>query len=158
MKEKIKIYVMSKVQFQDLINRNGIDDSTVDEFIKYAFICIDDTNGEFYSYPLFCMDHHNVLRLSFDDVEEDLQISPTNKKMTKAFTEKDAKKIIEFLNSNKNIDNLIIHCAAGISRSGAVGRFALEYLKGDQEFFYNNNKHILPNAKVLRILNGFKYK
>ena len=151
--EKVKIYVMPKVKFHDMINRNGIDDNNVDEFIHIAFICIDDTSGDYYANPLFKMNHHNVLNLKFDDVEEDLQVSPTNKEMTKAFTKNQAEKIVNFLESNTNINTLIVHCAAGISRSGAVGQFALDYLHGDKDNFKLNNPHIWPNARVSRLLN-----
>lgn len=151
--EKVKIYVMPKVQFQDTLQKNEIDDMNVDEFIRIAFICINDTSGEYYSNPLFKQDHHNVLNLWFDDVEEDLQVSPTNKEMTKAFTTKQAEKLIEFLDNNQGADTILIHCTAGISRSGAVGQFALDYLNGDKETFKINNSHICPNARVLRILN-----
>jgi predicted protein tyrosine phosphatase len=151
--EKVKIYVMSKVQFHEMITRNGIDDTNVDEFIRIAFICIDDTSGDYYANPLFRHNHHNVLCLKFDDVEEDLQVSPTNKEMTKAFTEKDARRIIKFLESNTSVNTLVVHCAGGISRSGAVGQFALDYLNGDKESFKINNSHITPNAKVVRTLN-----
>jgi len=150
---KVKIYIMSKVQFHDMINRNGIDDSNVDEFTRLAFICIDDTSGDYYSNPLFKRNHHNVLNLRFDDVEEDLQVSPTNKEMTQAFTKYDAERIVKFLESNTRINTLVIHCAAGISRSGAVGQFALDYLNGDKENFKLNNSHISPNARVLQLLN-----
>lgn len=153
MEEKVKIYVMSKVRFHDMVNRNQLDDNNVDEFFRIAFICIHDTSGDYYASPLFRQEHHNVLNLSFDDVEEDLQVSPTNKGMTRAFTENDAKKIIKFLDSNKSVETIVVHCAGGISRSGAVGQFALDYLNGDKEIFKINNPQIIPNARVVRILN-----
>jgi predicted protein tyrosine phosphatase len=133
---------------------NNIDDENVDEFTKIAFICVNDTSGEYYHDPLFNGLHHNVLNLFFDDVENDLELSPTNSGKTRAFTKEDAKRVITFLDSNKHIESLLIHCAAGISRSGAVGQFALDYLKGDKEYFRINNSQILPNAKVLQLLNA----
>lgn len=155
MDEQIKIYVMPKVQFHEMLERNNINDDNVDEFIKVAFICVNDTSGKYYNQPLFAQNHHhNVLNLWFDDVEHDGKLSPTNKEeTTKAFTDKQAKQIVKFLDSNKNINTLLLHCAAGISRSGAVGRFALDYLNGDKENFKIHNKHILPNGRVLRMLN-----
>lgn len=153
MEDQPKIYVMPKVQFHEILEKNNINDLNVGEFTKIAFISINDSSGEYYHDPLFNHNHHNVLNLWFDDVEHDMQISPTNKDVTKAFTKKQAVKIIEFLESNKNVNTVLIHCAAGISRSGAVGRVALEYLKGDRDFFKINNNHISPNARVERMLN-----
>lgn len=153
MSEQIKIYIKPKVEFHSILEINNIDDTNVDEFIEYAFICINDTRGDYYHNSLFKQIHHNVLNLWFDDVEHDGGIAPTNKEETRAFTTRQAKQIVEFLDSNKSIDNLIVHCAAGISRSGAVGRFALDYLNGDRENFKINNSQILPNGRVLRMLN-----
>ena len=149
----INIYVLSKVEFDGLLQRNNIDDMNVDEFITVAFISINDSSGDYYKNPLFRINHHNVLNLWFDDVEKDGQLSPTNKEETKAFSSSQANTVIEFLNSNKSAKTLFVHCAAGISRSGAVGQFALDYLKGNKESFVTNNKHILPNGRVLRLLN-----
>jgi len=153
--EKIKIYVFPKVQFQEIMDKNDINDESVDDITKYAFICINDFSGDYYHDPIFRHSHHNVLTLFFDDVRNELEFSPTNSGKIRAFTEEDAKNIIKFLDSNRHIKVLMIHCAAGISRSGAVGQFALDYLQGDKEFFAINNKHILPNAEVLRILNNY---
>lgn len=155
MDEKIKIHIFPKVQFQEVLERNNINDDNVDSVTKYAFICINDSEGKYYHAPLFTQPHHNVLNLFFDDVKNDLEISPTNPGKTRAFTEEDAKQVIKFLDKNKHIKVLLIHCAAGISRSGAIGQFALDYLNGDRDHFKINNKHILPNAEVLRILNNY---
>lgn len=148
-----KIYVLSKLEFKDILEQNSITDNNVNEFFKIAFISINDSNGSFYNKPLFEQEHSNVLTLWFDDVEKDGQISPTNKEFTKAFTNEQAKSILEFLKINKNAETFLVHCAAGISRSGAVGQFILDYLKGDKDFFNIKNRHILPNGRVLRMLN-----
>lgn len=151
--EQLKIYVFSKVKFHEILTQNNINDENVDEFTNLAMICINDTSGEYYHDPLFIGSHHNVLTLFFDDVENDFELSPTNNGKTRAFTKEDAKKIIEFLSSNKNVNTLLIHCAGGISRSGAVGLFALDFLRGDKDSFKINNSHIVPNAKVSLLLN-----
>lgn len=65
-----------------------------------------------------------------------------------------ARLIINFIDDIKNkVDTLVTQCAAGISRSGAVGLFACRYLNLDENLFREHNKHILPNQYVLEILN-----
>jgi len=44
---------------------------------------------------------------------------------------------------------LLVHCDAGISRSGAVATFASNYLNIDFQ-----DEYIKPNPYVLRILNN----
>lgn len=156
-KEPTRIFVLPKTKFETILNNNNISDLNVETYVTYAFICINDTSGEYYHYPLFKEDHLNVLNLSFDDVEHDFEISPTNSNRTKACTIKDAKNIINFLDLNKKIDVLMIHCAGGISRSGAVGQFALDYLNGNKEYFKIDNPQIRPNAHILRLLNNLAF-
>lgn len=71
------------------------------------------------------------------------------------FNEDHAKKIMEFLNeikeSNEN-EILVCQCDAGISRSGAVGEFACEFLGLDYFDFISKNKQIDPNPMIRRIL------
>ena len=54
---------------------------------------------------------------------------------------------------------LLVHCTAGISRSGAVGEVLnwyfnryLETNTADDEDFVENNRQILPNTIVRRIM------
>jgi predicted protein tyrosine phosphatase len=72
------------------------------------------------------------------------------------FNEKHAETIIDFLEKINllDIDELIIHCAAGISRSGAVGLFTCRYFKLDENKFREENKQILPNFHILEVLNS----
>lgn len=71
------------------------------------------------------------------------------------FTKKQAVEIINFLNrvqENDKIETLVIHCTAGISRSGACGVFACRYLHTDNKNFWRTNPHIYPNEHVLQLL------
>ena len=85
--------------------------------------------------------HPNLLVLFFDDVEIE---GPT------AFTEEMAKQIVRFV---QMVDEhpLLIHCTAGISRSGAVGLAVAEQC-GCVEEFRRGNPDIMPNQLVLRKL------
>jgi len=151
--EETKIYVLPKLQFLEILNMNNITDDNVDEVFQSAFICINDFKGGFYHNPIFISSHHNVLNLFFDDIEKDLDIFSTNHLETKVFSKEDAKKIINFLEQHYNIKSLLIYCAGGISRSGAVGQFACSFLNANKEHFNNENPHIFPNVRVLRMLN-----
>lgn len=146
-----EVFIMGKSQFNKLMESNDLTDINVEAKGKnIALISINDTLGG-WSEPWFKEDHANVLRLWFDDVENDLQVSPTNRRQCKAFTEEQAKQVVEFIDRNKD-KNFIVHCAAGISRSGAVGRFISDYLGTDKDRFKNMNPHILPNSHVSRLL------
>jgi predicted protein tyrosine phosphatase len=84
-------------------------------------------------------------------------VDTTNPYDEKAFTKEQAKQIIEFLvkysEANKwNTEELYIHCAAGVSRSGAVGLFATEFLGLSERQFFSTNRQVSPNPYVLRIL------
>lgn len=73
------------------------------------------------------------------------------------FNKDQAKTIIEFLKYIKefSIDtncNLIIHCDAGVCRSGAVATFASEYLNHSDIIFKRDNPSIYPNSYVLKVL------
>jgi rhodanese-related sulfurtransferase len=145
----LKIYICSKVQFNNIIKDNNIDDLNIESFKKAIFICIDNTEGnDFYSEPIFKDNHLNVLHLKFDDVEIDINEDVKAKSITK----EQAKEIVDFLYKNKDKELLFVHCTSGISRSGAVGLFALDYFNGDKEHFKTYNKHICLNQKVLRLL------
>ena len=150
---KIKIKVLSKPEFNQFMGERGIDDKNVEEQMNgVALISINDTSGN-WSTSWFDADHPNVLRLWFDDVFADTEKSPTNKNECRAFTEKQAQKIFQFIKENKDKD-FIVHCSAGISRSGAVGAFINDYLDSDKEFFHKfNADRIFPNAHVSILLN-----
>lgn len=81
----------------------------------------------------------------FYDLEEDIA-------NYKAITEEQAKQIYEYIKSHSNKTRLFVHCAAGISRSGAVGSFAFEYFGGRYKDLLLRHPHILPNGRITRLL------
>jgi predicted protein tyrosine phosphatase len=104
----------------------------------------------------------NWVSLIFDDITKKVyenikKIYPHSNKMNKIklFSNKNAQTIINFIDKYKNDKEdfiLIIHCKAGVSRSGAVGWFTCKYLGLDQNKFLENNKNIYPNKYVLMLL------
>ena len=97
-----------------------------------------------------------LIRLSFNDLEHDLNDSILAPRQgdfcgLKAF--------IDTFKEDKDIDTIVVHCDAGISRSSALGAIIAQYL-GLNEFnlVWNNDKYI-PNERVYRLAsNEFKLK
>ena len=91
----------------------------------------------------------NLLILRFDDVDEGFP---------NAMTDSQAQQIADFVKLSQERP-FIIHCTAGISRSGAVGEVLNHYfnrhLSNDTpafEQFYRNNPDIDPNSHVRQML------
>lgn len=89
----------------------------------YAAISIQDTYGGGFGFELkknkYCKD---VLTLYFDDIEE-----PEHGLRLISFPQAIA--IVKFIKAHaEDVDTILIHCFAGVSRSRAVGVFAREVL------------------------------
>ena len=101
------------------------------------------------SYPHFNDNQKfsRILYLKFDDVE---------KGEPNCITTEDAKKIVKFINTvNKDIEQIIVHCGAGVSRSAGVCAAIMKYLTGDDSEIFDNPKYC-PNMTCYRtVLNGF---
>ena len=71
------------------------------------------------------------------------------------FNQRQAQEILEFVKSFDEKHQfmsypttLVVHCDAGVSRSGAVGLWACRYLGYDEKEFRKSNKNIHPNSHV----------
>lgn len=104
-------------------------------------------------------DRFNILKLQFDDVTEKEKGVVSDNFIF--FNENHAKQIHDFIKgiSPDSKKMFFVHCDAGVSRSGAVGFILNEYFnkfisdnKIDNESFFMNNDHILPNPLVVRLL------
>ena len=87
-----------------------------------------------------------IMRLDFDDVSEfDLHCMLTM----------DARKILDFVFAHKDeVDLIVVHCGAGISRSAAVAAALSKILNGDDMWVFENPRYC-PNNHVYRsILNA----
>lgn len=102
---------------------------------------------------------NNVLHLVFDDIlnEKSINIDGVEKDL-ELFRFHQAKEIFKFITGNIFAKTWIIHCSAGISRSGAIGKFLFDAFKSmniDVKFPEENNIH--PNGYVLNMLtNSFR--
>ena len=93
--------------------------------------------------------------LYLDDLEKDLEIPliGTNKKdIYKAMTYEQALDLFDFIKSNIDKKTCLVHCHAGVSRSGAVGLFINEYLGQNEERFRVLHPNIAPNPHILSLL------
>ena len=108
------------------------------------------------------VDGENILKLRFDDAIED----PGRNQVL--FDTEIAGEIVRFIRKIDTSRLLFVNCAAGISRSGAVGEVLNDYFNKhlefnalDDEYFRRLNRQIQSNPLVRRILretlfgNGF---
>lgn len=162
----MKINALPKLVFNDLMEQNNIDFTGINaeqEHSDTMFISINETENMLHAIPrlnkngsYFIEEKSNVLILHFDDVSEDL-MHPEHG-LIKAMDEGQAERVIKFLEANKGAKKLLVHCAAGVSRSGAVAQFVNDYYGGDKEYFKRNNKYILPNPHVFALLKKKHYE
>jgi predicted protein tyrosine phosphatase len=71
------------------------------------------------------------------------------------FNREHAKVIVDFVKTMQDMDEeivLVAHCNAGISRSGALGVFAAEYIGYGFDRLMKENPRLQPNPFVLRLL------
>ena len=102
------------------------------------------------------LNHPHLLTLTFDDICNE-SATPEDLGNAVLFNENMAHQIISFADDGKL--PLLVHCTAGISRSGAIGEvlnwYFNRYLKNnttDDEDFVRNNRQIQPNTLVRKIL------
>lgn len=151
----MKVFVVNKTTFESLMVVNKITKENVYNDTKNFFILIFDSVPRNNKDVPFFDSGSNVKILNFDDVENDSKIpllGTDNAYDAKAFTIDQAIDLLEFLDKNKDKETCIVHCSAGISRSGAIGTFVNDYFKGDYFDFKRQNSHIKPNNLVLRMM------
>lgn len=154
-----------------VLSRQEVERCIADTTGKFAITCPWDLISIYGQHRLIRDDNnhklshcHNVLSLHFSDIsrEEYDSIKAYENEQTKRLKEQiivfdrgHAKKVIDFVTKlqiepQKRL--LVVHCHAGISRSGAVGLFINRYLKLNDKLFRQDNPYILPNAYILSTL------
>ena len=85
----------------------------------------------------------NVLKLFVADINMELDLE-------NIYNEKHAKMINDFI-LNNDFDEILVHCALGISRSPAVMAY-IALILDDKKMFNDilNEKHFIPNKLILR--------
>jgi predicted protein tyrosine phosphatase len=148
-----QIIILPKTRFKQFLETYNINEINVEKFNKIAFISIIEPDG----LVIFEKDYLNFITLQIWDIEEEIEY---NNKILKPMNKDQADKIIKFIMKHiYNVNSFIIHCSAGISRSGAIGVFILDYLQSREysreriERFKIINPNILPNRYILNLLN-----
>ena len=150
----MKIRVLPRIFFEKVKGTP----TEVELLAKAKIISINSSWG-FDDMPPFSEDllnHPHLLTLTFDDIcnEPETSEDPGNAVL---FDETMAQQIMRFVDDGEL--PLLVHCTAGISRSGAVGEVLnwyfnryLERNTQDDEDFTQNNRQIMPNFIVRRIM------
>lgn len=123
-----------------------------EKFRYYDYACfisiIDVDNNE----EKFDKSIDNFLQVKMWDIEEDL--FENNQLKYEKPKDEELKKIVDFINMHKDKSVFMIHCSAGISRSGAVATYLFDKFLNeiDKEQFRRENKFIRPNLYILNRL------
>lgn len=98
-----------------------------------------------------------VLRLAFHDIDPKSTTDFCHAKEDQLFNEKRANLIIDFVEEVKDdIDMLVVHCEAGLSRSPAIAAAISKVIFGDDAAFFK--VPYVPNMYVYRIMLKTAYK
>lgn len=138
----MEIKCLSKYFFDDLITNDLIQREK--DFT--ALISILDPDNEEKNYS----PSPNFLQIKMWDIVK--QITDKKGNIYPVVSDETLMEIINFIERNKDKKQFIIHCSAGISRSGAVGRFIHELFEPENKSFYENNQWIRPNLYILNRL------
>jgi len=161
----MRVTVLSHYLFDEKMKSLGLNDGNV-ETSNQAFISIIGT-PECLVYYLdkretkhYFGEHPNVLNLEFDDIEDDVMY---NGHHFKTMRMNQAEKSVDFIEDivNKNVDDIFIHCRAGMSRSRAFGEFIYRYCKEHEiplEYNDRDDYTTMYNQGVLRRLNHAYWK
>jgi predicted protein tyrosine phosphatase len=134
----MKVKVLSKLMFEECVVTKLKEKWTNNCF----FISILDPDNPNSYFP----DSDNYKTVWFYDLECQVE-------NYKIFDDELAKELIEFILKNKDRSNCIVHCTAGVARSGAVGKFINNMLGCENKRqFKKSNPHISPNQLVLKLL------
>lgn len=136
----MKVYILSKTEFEKSVVPK-LKDKWSD---KSFFISILDPDNPDENY---FKDSENYKTIRVWDLEE------TVGNYTQIFNERQAKELTVFIEQNKDKESCIVHCSAGVSRSGAIGEFINDLYGESYRVFRKRNFRIIPNQLIKRLLN-----
>lgn len=104
--------------------------------------------------PLFGSDTDRIITVKFSDItpgpflRQRFMLEPH----VKPCSSEDARKIVSFILRHAKDQlpkRLVVHCSAGISRSGAVASYAVVHSEMSDSSFLHHNPNLKPNDWVL---------
>lgn len=112
----------------------------------YAVISIQDTHTKGFGLK-FCESEYckAVLTLYFDDIVKEVDDAVL-------FDDGMAKSILDFVEKNENVETILVHCYAGMSRSKAVGKYLYDKYKKVYPSLIFNADTSEPNEYVYDML------
>lgn len=137
---KYKIEIMSEEEALDFYEYYEGDD-------KYLLISISDKEGELNFKP---KENIRVHQSYFADIDKEVS-TPGITLMN--YRQAEEIKLSVFRAIEEGISNIIVHCYAGISRSGAVGCVIAKYLNGDDIYLWKQGR-IAPNRWVYKLMSN----
>ena len=119
----------------------------VDNYIIVSISCPDETGPIFYTpSKLKDIKRKGILRLWFNDIDR-----PYENKEPKEEQLIGLKAFIDTFKDNPEVKDIIVHCAAGISRSSAVAAAICQYLGLNELDTIWSNYIYVPNALVYKL-------
>ena len=140
----MKIIILPKFMFEQSID--GIEKTGKDIF--YVSINNPDDEDKTPIRP----DSDNFKSLWFYDIDEKI-VDEIKGVEYNPISDEQVKELYEFLMFNKDRDYLVVHCTAGVSRSGAVGEFMNDLFGIPHSEFKKENPFIIPNIYMKKKLN-----
>ena len=113
---------------------------------NYIIISINDKKD---NYNLFNPNTNELVAVRsffFDDVEKDEE---------NCITSTDVNNIIKFINKHMNVDECIVHCGAGVSRSAGVAAALMLIVNGSDKDIFDNPKYCPNRTCYAAILNAY---
>lgn len=144
----MKINVLSKLEFEFEIIDNGFIDNTNEKIFYLSILTPDDDSKPFRE------DSKDYKTLYFYDLEEPIT---ENGIIKDVITDEQIEDIYTYVLKHSDYDRFIVHCTAGISRSGAVGAFVSDLLGNGFNEFKKLNPRVIPNSLISRKLSKFLY-
>jgi len=144
----MKVYALSRESFNTTVRQNGLTDENIEQKENLFCICIwCDKNDEKHPF-YFGQEHKNVRYFYFYDIDKDC-IDEQNNIVYPVISDETAEAIVKYIVENKGKKLCLVHCAAGISRSGAVATFINDLYGEPYREFIQKNSAINPNVTVL---------
>ena len=140
----MKVFIMPKFIFEQAID--GIEKSSKDVF----YLSINNPDDE--DKTPIREDSDTFKSMWFYDIDEDIY-NEVKDFTYKTISDEQVDELYDFIMKNKDKKNFVVHCTAGISRSGAVGEFVNDLFGIPYAEFRKQNPNIIPNTYIKKKLN-----